>query len=172
MRDDDPGEPQHGLPRIGIDEGEEPLLSALARGRLVLEIGTGLGYSTRALARTARLVVTVDPDEWVEKNIVPTLPLNVAFRRELSGPVPVDLVFVDGDHRPDAVRRDTLLAVQCVCDGGLVVFHDWTGLDDVAGSVRSVVGGAAPLYAIPTKYGLGVLVVTSDVIACIARGGR
>lgn len=167
----DPGEPQHGFPRVGICQDEEPLLAALADGATVLEIGTGLGYSTCAMARTAQQVITVDPDPWVRRTIVPALPPNVRHQATLPAPIPVDMAFIDGDHRPAAVQRDTALAVRCVRVGGLIVFHDWAGADDVANSVRAVVGDAAPLYAVTSCYGMGIMVVTAALRRRVYAGG-
>ena len=50
----DPGEPTTGTPRLSVTELEADILAALVAGRDVLEIGTGLGVSTRAMAATAR----------------------------------------------------------------------------------------------------------------------
>lgn len=128
----DPGERTAcGAPRVSITEQEAALLSDAVRpGDCVLEIGTGLGVSTRALATRARHVITVDPDPWVGREVVPTMPINVRYALEavadqhglliMGGDgaidaVPsgeIDLVFVDGDHSADAVEKDTRLALQ------------------------------------------------------------
>lgn len=163
----DPGEPQHGIPRVGIARDEEPLLAALGRGRSVLEIGTGLGYSARAfLAGGARRVVTVDIDPWVGSAIVPALPKGIGFRGDWPPPGgrPFDVVFVDGAHDKESVREDTRRALAAVVPGGLVVFHDWEGIDRIPESVRSVVGPGATIYAIPTTYGLGILVAARGLL--------
>src|SRR3954471_13056030 len=72
-RKDDPGEPRIKKPRVSVTEDEARILSAFALGRVVLEIGTGLGVSTRALASTAKCVWTSDIDEWVQRTIWPEL---------------------------------------------------------------------------------------------------
>jgi predicted O-methyltransferase YrrM len=43
--------------------------------------------------------------------------------REWSGS-PVDLVFIDGDHSPQACREDWDVWHQHVCAGGVIAFHD------------------------------------------------
>jgi predicted O-methyltransferase YrrM len=122
-RSDDPGEPTTGEPRVSITGDEALLLSALAVGRDVLEIGTGLGVSTRALAETARWVVTVDVDPWVRKVIWPELPENVICATNAELDRTFDMVFIDGDHSTDAVRRDIDTA-QRLAPCGLIVAHD------------------------------------------------
>jgi hypothetical protein len=104
---DDPGEP--GYPdhwkRRSVTDEEAEILAKIATGKRVMEIGTGLGVSTRAIASTAAHVVTVDPDPWVKD---PCLA-NVEFRRSLpSADVQFDLAFIDGHHREDAVVADIL----------------------------------------------------------------
>lgn len=37
---------------------------------------------------------------------------------------PYDLIFIDGDHHPQVVYRDLLLATQYLGKGGLLVLHD------------------------------------------------
>src|SRR4051812_25015861 len=37
---------------------------------------------------------------------------------------PIDLLFIDGDHRYEGVKRDFLLYRQLVRDDGLIMFHD------------------------------------------------
>jgi hypothetical protein len=46
--------------------------------------------------------------------------------REWAGG-PVDLVFIDGDHSPEAVREDWEVWSPHVCPGGHVAFHDANG---------------------------------------------
>ena len=44
--------------------------------------------------------------------------------RTLLGQQPIDLLFIDGDHRYDGLKRDFLLYSQLVREGGLIMFHD------------------------------------------------
>lgn len=95
---------------------------AVRPGDHVLEIGTGLGVSTRALAMHAASVLTIDPDPWVGREIAPGLPANVYYLPYLPESFFdddeewmqcwfCDVGFIDGDHSTDAVERDTRLAL-------------------------------------------------------------
>lgn len=150
QRDDDPGEPSTGLPRIGVVEHEAELLQYLAHGKTVLEIGTGLGTATRALAKTAVTVDTVDIDPWVHTNIHGELRTldNVRCHHRVPPGLTWDLVFVDGDHRPEAVKRDLALC-PLVCPQGMWIFHDATEL-------RKLLPAADGWTIIPTRYGIGI----------------
>lgn len=116
--------------------------------RTVVEIGTLRGGTlflwTRVAADDAT-VVTVDSATlggWSplgvlcrgfargRQRVVPLLgadshaPETVARVRRAIGRAPVDLLFVDGDHSYEGVRRDFELYAPLVRPGGLVVFHD------------------------------------------------
>lgn len=123
----DPGEPSTHKPRVSVTAGECAILSSLAAGRKVLEIGTGLGVSTRALARWARSVVTVDIDPWVAEKVVPTfadMP-HVQFianrHHELAGYEP-EMVFIDADHSTTATTEDIEYAL--LLKPRLIAVHD------------------------------------------------
>lgn len=125
----DTGEPSTGVRRVSITDEEGAILAELADGRRVLEIGTGLGVSTRWLARTAGQVVTHDIDHWVHDNVWPTLPPNVVTvddRGDIVGRF--DVVFIDGDHSKSALRADILFAESVLADDGVIVAHDATPL--------------------------------------------
>jgi predicted O-methyltransferase YrrM len=123
-RSDDPGEPTTGVPRVSIADDEVELLASLVVGLRVLEIGTGLGVSAKAMAKTAAEVVTVDVDEWVHANIWPLLPRNVRGFTSLAEVEGLfDAVFIDGDHSRHAVKRDVEQAEQ-FAPGGLLIAHD------------------------------------------------
>ena len=125
-RTDDPGEPQTGQPRISITKDEARILCTMAVDKFVLEIGTGLGVSTHALAASAKSVVTLDIDPWVHENVWPTLPKNVYCIKSIEDIRWDDfnMVFIDGDHNTEAARRDILLADLVLKPGGKVVLHD------------------------------------------------
>ena len=55
------------------------------------------------------------------------------WKTELAGPF--DLIFIDGGHKYDAVRRDTQNAMESVATGGLIVWHDYGMIQDVSRAV-------------------------------------
>lgn len=170
---DDPGEPQHGLPRIGIAPDEEAVLLSL-HGDYALDIGTGLGFSARALAACNHAVYTVDPDPWVQRTIWPTLPGNVRPVSTIED-VPIvelfDVVFIDGIHTAKSVRSDFISAVRRTKVAGIVLLHDWRHVPDVvAPTIRQLVGNTAPIVEMPTSWGLGFVVVTPRLSYRIASG--
>lgn len=116
-------------------------LTALASGGVALELGAWYGASTIALARSARLVVSVDwhrgaPDQFAGDS----LPTYLANIREWGNVIPVvgrfedvlpllrvqafDLVFIDGTHTFRAARDDIELAAELVKPAGVIVAHD------------------------------------------------
>lgn len=160
----DPGEFAYGTatPRMSVSVEEAKILSWLARGCVVIEIGTGLAVSTRALAERAQIVSTVDNDPWVHSTIWPLLehtPRVVTFTSIPENHVRADLVFIDGDHRAPGVERD-IASVKPFCrPDTLVVFHDvkYSNVGDVVRAASRV------MRKIDTVHGLG-LVWASDLI--------
>lgn len=120
----DPGEPSTGVPRVSIADDELELLADFVKGLRVLEIGTGLGVSTRVMAAVALHVTTVDIDPWVHETIWPTLPVNVSTCASIADLSPgYEAVFIDGDHGRHAVVRDVETAER-LAPGGLLIAHD------------------------------------------------
>ena len=139
------------------------LLAEWARGKLILELGTYLGRSTVAMARTAKHVVTVDHftgsplENWYEQpgdylaqtrenlhrygvarsvTVIATDMLNLAGWLK---PRAFDGVLVDGAHDFASVDRDSVLALAAVRDYRGVVwddFNDWW--PDVLTAVKTV----------------------------------
>jgi len=134
-RTDDPGEPQTGVPRISIAEEEARILAQLAHNRTVLEIGTGLGISTRALATDAIHVHTYDIDPWVHHTIWPTLPTNCTGIDDKDFcDADIDMVFIDGDHSTKATVADIQWAEERLWPGGIIAVHD-TNYPNVAAAL-------------------------------------
>ena len=128
------------------------LLSSFAstRQRSFLEIGTHKGFTSAAIALAfpAARVVTVDlPDPTSTRwNPLPAAQVGAAHRDlGLGGRIEqvlmdsaelwrfaargetFDLIFIDGDHSPDAVFRDLILAADLLHgDSGVIVAHDYT----------------------------------------------
>lgn len=127
-----------------LTEAEGRKLAEMAEGKRVLEIGCYEGRSTICMAQTARHVDTVDPFDGRgttdERDTLDCFRYNLEHY-ELTGMVKVhvgttedvapllkpgyDLVFIDGDHSHEAVRRDIKAAVSLLAPGGLLAFHDY-----------------------------------------------
>ena len=122
--------------------------AAETRGRgAIVEIGSWKGRSTTWLASGARLaghrVYAIDPHrrsrEYPEAETKDEFLANLA-RNGLTAVVeplimtseeaaarvagPVELLFIDGDHSYEAVRRDTEIWLPRLIDGGTVMFND------------------------------------------------
>jgi predicted O-methyltransferase YrrM len=139
-------------PRTMHSQADAALLLQVARGaRRVVEIGVYEGSSAvglcRALGPDAELHL-VDPfghhpdalpsgwgaTEWATRRVVgraarrggPRTIWHVALSHEVAREwtLPVDLVFIDGDHSEDGCRRDWEGWHRSVAPGGHVVFHD------------------------------------------------
>jgi len=141
-------------PRTMHSAGESALLAELAAGRqCALEIGVYEGSSAVALCRAlpeGAVLHLIDPfiDDrglragqratgWATKRVVaralrrrgagaPRVEWHVARSEDVGRDwtVPLDLVFVDGDHSEAACRTDWELFGPWVAPGGVLVFHD------------------------------------------------
>lgn len=140
------------------------LAEQAAQHRLIVEIGSFKGRSTRALAdNTSGLVVAVDdfygPREIeydqrhriYEQFLANTADLtNIAVikanHRDLPEPefVP-DMVFIDGAHEYDAVKTDILFWQSRIAKGGLLCGHDYTWCAGVKKAVDELFGEGATL---------------------------
>jgi len=148
---DDPGEPGKGGHRWSVSNMEARVLATLFRDMEVLEIGTGLGVSTNSIAKTAKIVYTVDYDPWVERAVVPTLALNVIFFTDIEKVKKgLDGAFIDGDHHYEPCKRDIEKAREIVKPGGIIVFHD----AGFSGVVNAVEESGLPKVLILTEAGL------------------
>ena len=122
--------------------------AAATTGRgAIVEIGSWKGRSTTWLASGARLaghcVYAIDPhhrsreypDAETEDEFLANLARNglasvveplIMTSEEAAARVagPIELLFIDGDHSYEAVRRDAELWLPRLIDGGTVMFHD------------------------------------------------
>lgn len=155
---EDPGEPTTGKYRVSVTDEECLVLSWLARGLDVLEIGTGLGVSTRALLGAAEHVCTVDPDPWVAETVVPGLQEWGHLWHEPEIPEEwkrrqFHMAFIDGDHTEEAVKRDIEQCIALVRPQGLLVLHD-SNYDGVKRACAAL--GLKPVV-MPTAGWLGLV---------------
>jgi cephalosporin hydroxylase len=110
--------------------------------RSMCEIGTANGGTNLLLSQTLESITTiVGVDLFIMNRVQLRLLLRPnqrihlingssyaqrTFQRlhsALAGQ-PIDLLFIDGDHRYEGVKQDFLLYRQLMRDGGLIMFHD------------------------------------------------
>jgi predicted O-methyltransferase YrrM len=128
----DPGEETNptNAPRRSVSDREAGILSCLAAGKTVLEIGTGTGFSTHALAHAASCVTTLDTSSWVKAEVFPKLAAlpNVICRsggdRAFFNNLAFHMVFIDGDHNVEPTLEDLGFAIRVLHPYGLIVLHD------------------------------------------------
>ena len=155
----DPGEPTTGSPRIGIADEERALLFNLVKGcTYVLEIGTGIGNSTRAMADAVPYLTTVDIDPWVHRTIWPELARefhNIEFRTGWPDVGPVwDAIFIDANHQTPAVEQDIDDALARLAPDGIIIFHD-VNYPNVMRAIDNRLQGSR-LEIHHTEHGIGV----------------
>lgn len=118
-------------------------LQRLATGaRLVVEVGAAYGYSTVVLARQAECVISIDPhtdmqskaiftnnllDYGVHSKVLAMFTPSQSALKTLRKLVRADLVFIDGDHRYDAIKEDILDGLNLLADGShcYLACHDY-----------------------------------------------
>lgn len=141
-----------------LTAAESDRLQELAKGRAVLEVGSSYGYSTVAMASAARHVVTIDPfdyevgtggatENWravYGSGLQDRITLIVGRSQDIMPRLRYEfgLIFIDGDHRLDAVTSDLFHARQLLADNGHLAVHDY-GEDtcpDVATAIRASFG--------------------------------
>ena len=128
-----------------------------ARGTYV-EVGTLHGASAcAALLGDTSSVTTIDIYNWQPKvwdlecaislkskiNLISALRCTsvdyAEQRREQFGPAPfIDVLFIDGSHEYDSVKKDCEALVPYVKAGGIVMFHDHNPIGQANGVHRAV----------------------------------
>jgi hypothetical protein len=151
------------------------LARGLPRGSVAAEIGSYYGASSCCLAavlrsRGGRLWCV---DTWMNDAVsdarADVFPLWQKHTRLLSEgikpvrgkshevatriPDELSLLFVDGDHSYDGVRRDLLLYLPKMREDGVLVMHDW-GLESVQRAIKELVlpHERARLTVLPNLY--------------------
>jgi predicted O-methyltransferase YrrM len=105
--------------------------------RRILEIGSYEGGTLWHWLRQADMVVSVDDhmrrrddwekwaaDEHVELHTIQGDSQHPAIVDAAGEHGPYDMIFIDGDHTPVAVRNDYMNYRPMLADGGCIVFHD------------------------------------------------
>jgi predicted O-methyltransferase YrrM len=151
----DPGEPGSNTYRLSVNDLEARVIASLCARKRVLEIGTGLGVSTRAIQQTAAALDTIDIDPWVHANVFPALrELGVGCSGNIDDmePASYDACFIDGAHDRASVYVDIVTARLLVKPGGMLIFHD-TRSPGVVDALRQA---KLPWVMIDTRAGIGI----------------
>lgn len=119
---------------------------------IIIEFGSYLGRSTRALAdNTNGVVYAVDPwdgtyynndgsvADWVNTAVFDVFSDNLRDHIETGRVIPIknyswafkervraDLIFIDGDHRYDEVKNDICNGLRFIKSGGIISGHDYS----------------------------------------------
>lgn len=152
-----------------MSEGELLWLALMAQNnKYIVEYGSLQGRSTRAMADNIPSdgkVFAVDPwngDYYIDYTgdtlnqvntyVLPIFKKNLrdhidagrvipcrGFSYSFLPPHPVDMVFIDGDHRPETVLRDIQQAIKSLAPDGIISGHDynhpmWPGVKEVVDS--------------------------------------
>ena len=163
-----------------LDMNERPLRDAEVLGaacannapRILLEIGTGLGYATALMAENAPqgtvYTVNIPPEEIAQGGSQTTFApdrqsIGQYYRERGLGNVrqilantkvwepdfgPIDVVFIDGCHDAKFVYSDTRKALARCRPGSLLLWHDFAPqLAGVYPWIRSVCDGVRRVHA-------------------------
>jgi predicted O-methyltransferase YrrM len=146
-------------------------LIASVNPRVVLEFGTNLGKTARAVLDAlpvVELYVGIDvPRQHVprlacQRSEVPMAPGHYAAgdkryqllladsaQLEAADLEPVDAVFIDGDHSAQAVAHDSHLARALLRPGGIIIWHDYNNSSvEVNGVLDRLVEEGWPLQTL------------------------
>jgi len=134
------------LPDGWLSAADVKELARLAKSQTVLELGAYKGRSTVVLSEHAKYVISVDRHQGVNYPedtftdyllAVRELPNVAIVVARFEDFVPyiwnMEMVFIDGDHDYNSVKRDIQLALDL--DTLVIVFHDWD-FDEVRAAAR------------------------------------
>ena len=125
---------------IQVNTGEGELLYETAKllpaKSVIVEIGTRIGGTAYLLGKSNRRTYTIDDYSYVDSNYEQSMAnlkslKNVHLLQGTSESFakkwkePIDLLFIDGDHRYEGAKLDIDLWLPFVKQGGYAVFHDY-----------------------------------------------
>ena len=120
---------------FSLEDIQEFAKLKLPKKPTILELGTGMGRSTKAL----RLlfpdadITTCDPGLQCKVEFVEEYAKFIPKRGdELFWDQPLDLLFVDDDHTKTTVKKDVEIYKKFIKNNGYIVFHDYytTGVEE------------------------------------------
>lgn len=119
-------------------QNEEELLWLLGlieplKPKIIIEIGVHQGYSVEVWQKAfvPKLIIGVETDlrdlKYDKFQLVPGDSHSPEVRHVVEGKLErqkADMLFIDGDHSYEGVKRDYELYLDLVRPGGVIVFHD------------------------------------------------
>lgn len=128
------------------------LADAARNSKIIIEFGSYLGRSTRALADNCNgTIYAVDPWDgiyhnndgslanWINTAVFDVFSDNLKDHIESGKVIPIknyswafrefikaDLIFIDGDHRYDEVKNDICNGLRYIKSGGILSGHDYS----------------------------------------------
>ena len=137
--------PQSALERTKFYSNRYSALSTLTANGVIAEIGTQKGDFAKFMLNSLRpeKLVCFDlyDEDFFRHNPTmladPKFELIIGDSSQLLSKFPekyFDIIYIDGDHSFDGVRRDASVALQCIKDDGVIVFNDY-----VMWSIRELV---------------------------------
>ena len=128
----------------------------------MIEIGSYIGESTTIFAQHFKKVISIDPhlnyneidvNIYVDFNVVQDEYLrnisnydNIFYIRKTSDEAivdileKVDLIYIDGLHTYEQVKKDILNYIGFVKEGGIIAGHDYTHIPSVTNAIDEVLG--------------------------------
>lgn len=136
-------------------------LSIAAKPTKILEVGTCRGRATLQLAinNPNATIVTYDIDPnageyFLTDPVAQRIDLRIADfandHNRLCLESGFDLIFIDGCHEEEFVKRDSALALKIISSTGLIAWHDYSNTGAIFGynAVPEVLGRLSPNYPI------------------------
>lgn len=108
----------------------------LSCDRVVLEIGTYSGYSTKIMSYNAIKIITIDPFilgmtyKMIKESFIPykNIELIYGYSHDVIPNLQdnyFDLLFIDGDHNYNSVINDFEVSIPKLKNNSIVLFHDY-----------------------------------------------
>ena len=119
------------LEYVRLTEADFNMIRDTTNGQYV-EVGTFHGASAYAASFNAHHVDTIDIYDWQPRIGLSLLPRDNIWRFRGTADdfikkfqAPIDVLFIDGSHEYDYIKRDIAALCPLVKKGGIVMFHDY-----------------------------------------------
>lgn len=128
---------------LSAEQGK--MLQKYATDKTVLEIGSYMGFSTICMARTAKLVHSVDTHRgdvhlhrqdtfsyflgYIQRyRVLDRVAISIGYSYDILPRLPshtFDMAFIDATHTYDQVKQDINLTLPLLKPGAIISFHDY-----------------------------------------------